>query len=140
MMEGCLQRFTRKQKCVAFEHQPLIVFLEEEAERRHVNLAELAAAMRLNPSQIYNLRSGIKPGLKVCLDIARYTNTKISFILYLAGHITEDEFRAERGHAPEIEIVLRDLEEMRGTPYYRVALKALMAAMEIVRMVTDATR
>lgn len=119
------------------EHQALIDFLEEESQRRNLKLNELSERMGLHPSQLYQVRNNRRPGLQICLAIARYTHHPVGFILYLAGHITEEEWRKTADVPPEILPILEDLEYMRGTPAYQQTLRLLRATLDTIMYAMD---
>lgn len=115
---------------MTLEHQRLIDFLEEEAAKRNQNLGELAEAMGINPSQLYNLRGGKQPGLKLCRDIARFTHQRLDYILLLAGQITEDELSDQDDIPPELIPTIRKIARLRGTPFFDLALDILETAAD----------
>lgn len=114
------------------EHQALIDFLEEESERRNLKWNDLSERMGLHPSQLYQIRSHRRPGLSICLAIARYTHHPVGFILYLAGHITEAEFRKTADVPPEVLPILEDLEILRGSPAYLPTVKLLRQTIDTI--------
>jgi transcriptional regulator with XRE-family HTH domain len=108
---------------VTIEHQPLINFLEQEADKRGLNLTELAERLGISPSHLYTIRNGKQPGLKVCLDIARALKVRPDYILFLAGHITEDELDAPQQIPAELLPTIQKLSRMRGTPFFDTAMR-----------------
>lgn len=115
-----------------FEHQRLIEYLDREMQDRNLSIAELAALIGLNPSQLYNLRNGKQPGLQVCIDIARALKRRPDYILYLAGHITEEELDMPENIPPEILPTINKLERMKGTPFFDTAINIMEAAVDKV--------
>lgn len=115
-----------------YQHQRLIEFLEGEAAKRRLNLGELGTLIGLNGSQLYNIRNGKQPGLTVCLEIARYFDLKPDYVLYLAGHIEEDELNAPEALPVELLPMLNKLEQIKGTPFFDTALDLMDDVLERV--------
>lgn len=123
---------TVKRAKMVYEHQRLIEFIDAEADKRSLNVSEMAGVLGMSASQLYNLRNGKQPGLQICLDIARSMNLKPDYVLYLAGHIDESELDSPSEIPTEILPTLQRLQQLRGTPFYGTALDLMEAAIDNV--------
>lgn len=117
---------------MTLEHQRLLDYLDKEANSRGLTLAELALSIGMTPTHLYNLRNGKQPGLQVCLDIARALKLRPEFVLYLAGHIREDELESPSEIPPELLPRLQRLAQLKGTPFFDTAISLVESAIDQV--------
>lgn len=112
------------------QHQKLVDFLEKEAAKEGLSMAELSRKMGLNQNQLGNISRGVVPGLSVCLDVARHFDLKPDYVLFLAGHITEDELDAPEAIPVELLPLLHKLVQIKGTPFWDYALNMIEEVIE----------
>lgn len=112
------------------QHQKLVEFLDQEAIKRRLTPTELSRKIGLNENQLGNIMRGTVPGLKVCRQIARAFDVKPDYILYLAGHIEEDELTAPSEIPTELVPSLRRLSNLKGTPFFDTAVDLAEGAIE----------
>jgi plasmid maintenance system antidote protein VapI len=105
------------------EHQRLIDYINQEALRRSLTVTELARTIKFNENHIGNIMRGQRPGLDVCLRLARAFNIKPDYMLYMAGYITEDELDAPGEIPAELLPTIQKLSRMRGTPFFDTAMR-----------------
>lgn len=104
--------------------------MEQEAAKQGLSLAELSRHIGWNPNQLGNITRGTVPGLSLCLDIARHFDMKPDYVLYLAGHISEDELDAPEAIPAELLPTINRLTRFRGTPFFNTALKMIEGVID----------
>jgi transcriptional regulator with XRE-family HTH domain len=114
------------------EHQKLIDYLDNERERRNLDQQEFATLLGMSPQVYANLRSYKRPGLKVCLHIARVLRLQSDYVLYLAGHIEEHELDSPNEIPPELLPTLARLQQLKGTPFFDTAVELLERTIDSV--------
>jgi plasmid maintenance system antidote protein VapI len=108
------------------EHQRLVDYINQEALRRSLTVTELARDIKFNENHIGNIMRGQQPGLDVCLRLARAFKLRPDYVLFLAGHITEEELDAPQEIPAELLPTIHKLSRMRGTPFFDTATKLII--------------
>lgn len=114
------------------DSQRLIDYINKEALKRNLTISEFAREIHFTENHLGNIMRGTTPGLDVCLRLARELKLKPDYVLYLAGHITEDELDSPDQVPAELLPVLHDIGRMRGTPFFTAALDIVERSLDAV--------
>lgn len=89
-----------------------IDWLNSELEKRNYADSEASRLAGLSHGAIYEIRSGLRPGLKKCQSLADLFGVPVNYVLQLAGHITETADRPDSSnYPPHIAVLLEQMYE-----------------------------
>lgn len=114
------------------EHQKLIDYINKEAVKRNLTVPEFARAIGFTDNHIRNITNGVQPGLDVCKRLAKALNLKTTDVLYMAGHITEDDLNSPSEVPADLLPLLRQVSQMKGTPFFDAALQIVEDSLDTV--------
>jgi transcriptional regulator with XRE-family HTH domain len=114
------------------EHQRLIDYITKEALKRNLTIPEFARAIGFSENHMGNIMRGSQPGLDVCKRLARALSLKTSEVLYMAGHLTEDDLNSPSEIPADLLPLLRQVAQMKGTPFFDAAVEIIETSLDSV--------
>lgn len=82
--------------------QRMIDWLSEELERRNLSQSRASLRAGLGSSTISEIMAGRQPGLKACIALAKFFGVPLTRVLYLAGHISEEEAESRDAYSEQV--------------------------------------
>jgi len=87
----------------------LIAWLDTELEKANLSDSEASRRAGLSHVAIYDIRSGLRPGVKKCQALARLFGMSPEYVLRLAGHLPPEIPEHRRQEFEEIAAMLAGL-------------------------------